>query len=49
MSNSFRGSRPDAWSQPRPYSDASTRRMTYGRVLPMEEEPGFFARLLGAR
>lgn len=49
MSTSFRSSRPDSWIEPRPHSDASLRRMTYGRVQPMEEEPGFFARILGAR
>lgn len=46
---SFRSSRPDGWVQQRPYSDASLRRHTHGRILPMEEEPGFFARLFGAR
>lgn len=45
---SYRSSRPDGWTQPRPYSDASLRYMTHGPVQPMEE-PGFFARLLGRR
>ena len=49
MSTSFRSSRPDAWIQPRPHLDASLRRMTYGRVQPMEEEPGLIARFFGAR
>lgn len=48
MSTSFRSSRPDAWADPRPYSDASLRRMTYGRVQPMKEEAGFLSRLFGA-
>lgn len=42
----IRSSAPDTWSSPRPFSDASTRRMKYGAIRPMEE-PGFFARLLG--
>ena len=49
MSTSFRSSRPDAWTNPRPHVDASMRRMTYGRVQPMEDEPGFMARLFGLR
>ncbi|MFN3990882.1 MAG: hypothetical protein ACK4IS_11550 [Erythrobacter sp.] len=32
----FRSSRPDHWVAPRPYSDASLRARTYGRVQPME-------------
>ena len=43
---SFHSSRPDRWVKPKPYSDASLRRMTHGKILPMEE-PGFFARLFG--
>ena len=46
----FRSSRPDSWNQPRPYTDASLRHMKYGKVQPMEsDQPGFIARLLGAR
>ena len=41
-------SKPDKWSSPRPFSDASTRMQKYGRIQPMEE-PGFFARWLGGR
>lgn len=44
---SFRSSSPDAWSVPRPYSDASLRMMKHGRVLPMEDEPRLLRRLLG--
>lgn len=47
-SMSFRSSRPDRWVTPRPYSDSSLRYKTHGKILPMEE-PGFFARLFGAR
>jgi hypothetical protein len=45
-SHTFRSSRPDSWTSPRPYSDANTRYMAYGRVKPMEQ-PGLLARLLG--
>ncbi len=45
---SFHSSRPDAWISPRPYSDASLRRMKYGRIQPMHEDRGFLARLLQA-
>ncbi|WP_279349400.1 hypothetical protein [Erythrobacter litoralis] len=45
---SFRSSRPDRWSSPKPYSDASLRMKHHGKILPMEQ-PGFFARLLGTR
>lgn len=43
----YRSSRPDRWTQPRAYQDASLRRRTHGKVLPMEQ-PGFLARLFGA-
>lgn len=45
-SRSFRSSAPDSWTRPRPYTDASLRRMKHGPILPMEK-PGFFARLFG--
>ena len=48
-SQSFRSSRPDRWTQPRPYRDATLRLMTHGPIQPMEEEPGFLARLFGLR
>ena len=46
---SFRSSRPDRWSSPKPYSDASLRMKHHGKIIPMEEEPGFIARLFGMR
>ena len=46
MSYNFRSSRPDAWTLPRPHSDANLRMMKYGRIQPMEE-PGILARLFG--
>lgn len=50
MSNlSFRSSQPDAWILPRPHRDASQRYMTYGPIQPMDEPPGFWQRLFGAR
>ncbi len=42
----FRSSRPDSWTMPRPYHDASTRYRAYGPIQPMEQ-PGFLARLFG--
>ena len=46
MAKIFRSSRPDSWSQPRPYRDATYRYMSHGPILPMEE-PGFLAKLFG--
>ncbi|BBC71873.1 conserved hypothetical protein [Altererythrobacter sp. B11] len=43
---SFRSSRPDSWTMPRPYRDASLRYATYGPIRPMEQ-PGLLARLFG--
>lgn len=43
---SFRSSRPDSWTMPRPYRDASMRYATYGPIRPMEQ-PGLLARLFG--
>ncbi|WP_171033092.1 hypothetical protein [Qipengyuania marisflavi] len=45
---SFHSSRPDRWVNPKPYSDASLRHQHHGKILPMEQ-PGFLARLFGAR
>ena len=45
---SYRSSRPDAWTQPRAYRDASIRYMTHGPVQPMEE-PSLLQRLFGRR
>ncbi len=36
----FHGSRPDSWSTPRPYSDASLRLMKHGPIQPMDHEGG---------
>ena len=52
MSNlSYRSSRPDGWTMPRPYQDASLRYLRHGPIQPMEEPegPGFFARLFSRR
>lgn len=32
-------SRPDSWLEPRPYTDATLRRMKHGPILPMETGP----------
>ncbi|MBD2842038.1 MULTISPECIES: hypothetical protein [Erythrobacter] len=44
----FRSSAPDPWTQPRPFRDPTLRRYHYGKIQPMEEPRGFFARLLRA-
>ena len=44
----FRSSRPDAWTMPRPYQDASLRRLVHGPIQPMDQ-PGFLGRLFGQR
>jgi hypothetical protein len=46
-SQTFRSSRPDRWTMPRPYSDASLRRQMHGAIQPMER-PTFLQRLFGA-
>ncbi|BDI60230.1 hypothetical protein [Qipengyuania nanhaisediminis] len=38
----------DTWSNPRPFSDATLRRIKYGAIRPMEE-PGLFERWFGFR
>lgn len=43
---SFRSSRPDGWTVPRPYRDASLRLRAHGPIQPMSQ-PGLLARLLG--
>jgi hypothetical protein len=40
----YRSSRPDRWTAPRPYSDASLRRLMHGPIQPMEQ-PSFLQRL----
>lgn len=47
-SASIRSSAPDSWSSPRPFTDATTRRMKYGAIRPMEE-PGLLERWFGFR
>jgi hypothetical protein len=41
----FHQSGKDAWSSPRPFTDANMRRQRYGRIQPLEE-PGLLQRLL---
>jgi hypothetical protein len=43
---SYRSSRPDGWSVPRPHSDPSLRRLKHGPIRPMHQ-PGLFERLFG--
>lgn len=42
----FRTSRPDGWTMPRPYSDPSLRRLMHGKIQPMEQ-PSLLQRLFG--
>ena len=45
----YRTSRPDPWTQPRPFSDASLRRHVHGPLRPMDAaELPFWRRLIGA-
>lgn len=44
----YRSSRADQWTSPRPYSDASLRYRAYGAIQPMQHpRRGFWARLFG--
>ena len=36
----------DRWTNPKPFNDASARRMKYGAIRPMEE-PSWFERWFG--
>lgn len=45
---SFRSSRPDSWTQPRPHSDASMRRHIHGPIQPMTPLT-LWERILGHR
>lgn len=42
----YTSSRGDAWTNPRPWSDASLRYATYGKVQPMQE-PSWLERIFG--
>jgi hypothetical protein len=44
---SFRSSRPDSWTVPRPFTDASQRYMSHGPIQPMQQERAFWRRLFG--
>jgi hypothetical protein len=44
----IRTSGRDQWSRPKPFNDATTRRMKYGPIHPMEE-PGLLERWFGFR
>jgi len=45
---SFRSSRPDGWTVPRPYCDASLRFRKHGPIQPMTQ-PSLLARLFRLR
>ena len=42
---SYRSSRMDSWSAPRPHSDPNTRYRVYGPIRPMDEDRGLLWRL----
>lgn len=42
----YRSSKPDPWTHPRPHTDASLRAMAYGPVRPMHE-PSWLERIFG--
>ena len=42
-SRQYRSSKPDQWTLPRPYTDASLRYMKHGPIVPLDE-PGFSLR-----
>jgi hypothetical protein len=44
----FRSSRPDNWTLPRPHSDPSLRYHKHGPIQPLQQ-PTFWERLLGLR
>lgn len=44
----FRTSRPDHWTSPRPFADASLRFAKHGKIQPMDQ-PGFWQRLFWRR
>lgn len=46
ISYTFRSSRPDNWTDPRPWTDASLRYQKHGPVQPMER-PSLWQRLMG--
>ena len=45
----FSSSNPDAWTQPRPYHDASLRMMKHGKIRPMEYKSRSILALFGWR
>lgn len=45
-SRTFRSSRPDMWTLPRPYSDASLRYRKHGPIQPLTR-PSLWERLVG--
>ncbi|MHA6317836.1 hypothetical protein ACXYN8_09265 [Altererythrobacter sp. CAU 1778] len=43
---SFRSTKPDGWTMPRPYNDPNMRRAKHGPIQPMHA-PSFLERLFG--
>lgn len=42
----YHSSKPDKWTEPRPYQDASLRYRTHGPLQPLHE-PSWWERLFG--
>jgi len=42
----FQTSKADPWVEPRPYSDANTRRAKHGPLQSMYDDPGLLERIL---
>lgn len=49
MSRRYTTTGRNNWDTPKPPLDPSLRQRMYGKIVPAEEKPGFFARLLGRR
>jgi len=47
--SSYRSSRPDRWTAPRPSSDPWQRYIKYGPIQPMDEDRGLLWRLFVRR
>ena len=46
---SYRSSRADEWSMPRPHTDPNLRFLKYGRIRPMDEDRSLLWRLFVRR
>jgi len=49
MPTSYRSSRADSWSMPRPHTDPCQRFLKHGPIRPMDEDRGLLWRLFARR